>query len=135
MAANARRLLELWSLYARMDILFLWRGTSLALAYYVSDLVIGTAAVTATFLLAERFDGIGVWSKDQVVFLLGYALLVRGCLDVFFNFNLAQISRRIGRGQLDHVLVQPQPMWMVLLTEGFAPVSGAGMLLRRRSGC
>ena len=98
MAANARRLLELWSLYARMDILFLWRGTSLALAYYVSDLVIGTAAVTATFLLAERFDGIGVWSKHQVVFLLGYALLVRGCLDVFFNFNLLRSAAASGAG-------------------------------------
>ena len=38
---------------------------------------------------------------------------------------MAFISRRIGRGQLDHVLIQPQPIWMALLTEGFCPFSGA----------
>src|SRR5205814_6110009 len=77
----------------------------------------------------QRFDGIGAWSKPQVLFLLGYALLVRGIIGTLFNYNLAFISRRIGRGQLDHLLIQPQPLWMALITEGFAPVSGTGMLL------
>ena len=66
-----------------------------------------------------------------MLFLLGYALLVRGVIDTFFNYNVAFISRRIGRGQLDHMLVQPQPLWMALLTEGFAPFSGSGMLAAR----
>ena len=124
-----KRLIQLWRLYATMDLLFLARGPQVALAYYLSDIVVGLAAVTATFLLAERFDGIGPWTMPQVLFLLGYALLVRGLIDVFFNYNLAFISRRIGRGQLDHVLIQPQPLWIVLLTEGFAPVTGSGMLV------
>jgi ABC-2 type transport system permease protein len=124
-----KRLIQLWRLYATMDLLFLARGPQVALAYYLSDIVVGLAAVTATFLLAERFDGIGPWTKPQVLFLLGYALLVRGLIDAFFNYNLAFISRRIGRGQLDHVLIQPQPLWIVLLTEGFAPVTGSGMLV------
>jgi ABC-2 type transport system permease protein len=127
--ASLRRLVELWALYARMDILFVLRGPTAALAFYASDMVVGLAAVTATFLLAERFDGIGVWSKQQMLFLLGYALLVRGIINLAFNYNVAFISRRIGRGQLDHVLVQPQPLWMVLLTEGIAPVTGAGMFV------
>jgi ABC-2 type transport system permease protein len=121
-------MLELWGVYARLDIVLIWRAPTIAVAYYMSDAIIGVAAVTATFLLAERFDGIGVWSKHQVIFLLGYALLVRATINTLFNYNLAHISRRIGRGQLDHVLIQPQPLWMSLLTEGFAPVSGAGML-------
>jgi ABC-2 type transport system permease protein len=112
-----------------MDLLYLARGPRAAITYYLSDLVIGIAAVTATYLLAERFDGIGAWSRPQVLFMLGYALLVRLLIDAFFNYNLAHISRRIGRGQLDHILVQPQPLWMALLTEGFAPVTGTGMLL------
>jgi len=124
-----RRLLRLLALYATMDLLFLARGTHVALAYYASDFVIGMAAVTATYLLAERFDGIGPWTKPQVLFLLGYALLVRGLINIFFNYNLAFISRRIGRGQLDHILIQPQPLWVVLLSEGFAPITGTGMLL------
>src|SRR4030088_2373559 len=127
MAANHafRRLLRMLALYATMDLLFLARGTQVALAYYASDFVIGLAAVTATYLLAERFDGIGPWTKPQILFLLGYALVVRGLINTFFSYNLAFISRRIGRGQLDHVLIQPQPMWMVLLTEGFAPITGS----------
>jgi ABC-2 type transport system permease protein len=64
-----------------------------------------------------------------VLFLLGYALVVRGLIDTLFNYNLAQVSRRIGRGQLDHLLIQPQPLWMGFLTEGFAPVTGSGMLI------
>jgi ABC-2 type transport system permease protein len=124
-----KRLIHLWGLYARMDLLFLARGPQVALTFYLSDFVVGLAAVTATFLLAERFDGIGPWTKPQVLFLLGYALLVRGLINLFFSYNLAFISRRVGRGQLDHVLIQPQPMWMILLTEGFAPVTGSGMFL------
>jgi ABC-2 type transport system permease protein len=124
-----KRLLRLWRLYGALDFDFLARGPQIALTYYVTDFIIGVATVTATFLLAARFDGIGPWSTTQVLFLLGYALLVRGLIDFFFNYNLALISRRIGRGQLDHVLIQPQPMWMAFLTEGFAPVTGSGMLV------
>jgi ABC-2 type transport system permease protein len=61
--------------------------------------------------------------------MLGYSLLASGVLDLFFNYNVKFISRRLGRGQLDHTLVQPHPVWVTLLTEGFAPVSGSPMLL------
>ncbi len=105
-----KRLVCLWRLYATMDLLLLARGPQAALAYYRSDFIVGAAAVSATFLLAERFGGLGPWTKPQVLFLLGYGLLVRGLIDFFFNYNLAFISRRIGRGQLDHVLIQPQPV-------------------------
>jgi viologen exporter family transport system permease protein len=125
----AARLFRLWRLYATMDLLFVARGPRVALTFYFSDLVRGAAAATATFLLAQRFDGIGAWTRPQVLFLLGYALLVRLLIDTFFNYNLAHVSRRIGRGQLDHMLIQPQPLWMALITEGFAPVTGTGMLL------
>src|SRR5260370_13428194 len=129
--SQSKRLIHLWRLSAAMDLLFLARGPQVALTYYLSDIVVGLAAVTATFLLAERFDGIGPWTKPQVLFLLGYALLVRGLIDVFFSYNLAFISRRIGRGQLHHVLLQPQPLWIVLLPEGFAPVTGSAVVLAR----
>jgi ABC-2 type transport system permease protein len=130
MAANpARRVVELWSLYARLDGLLVARSAKVAVAWYVSDLIVGLGAVTATFLLAERFDGIGAWSKHEVSFLLGYGLLVRGATNTLFSYNVAHISRRIGRGQLDHLLLQPQPLWMALLTEGFAPLTGAGMVV------
>jgi ABC-2 type transport system permease protein len=121
--------LQLWKLYGSMDMLFLARGARVAFTWYLADFAVGVAAITATFLLAQRFDGIGAWSRPQVLFMLGFALMVRALIDIFFNWNLAFISRRIGRGQLDHLLVQPQPLWMVLMTEGFCPVTGSGMLL------
>jgi viologen exporter family transport system permease protein len=112
-----------------MDLLYVARGPGAALTFYLSDLVLGASAATATFLLAERFNGIGTWTRPQVLFLLGYALLVRCLINLLFNYNLAHVSRRIGRGQLDHLLIQPQPLWMAFVTEGFAPATGSGMLL------
>src|SRR5262249_19988217 len=55
--------------------------------------------------------------------------LVRAIVDIFFNYNVAFISRRVGRGQLDHLLLQPQALWMALLTDGFSPFTGSGMLV------
>jgi ABC-2 type transport system permease protein len=105
------------------------RDMKSAVLYAASEMVANVAAVTALWLLAERFDGIGLWSKPQFLFMLGYATLVRGLLDTFFSYNVMFISRRLGRGQLDHLLVQPQPLWMSLLTEGFTPFSGSANLL------
>jgi ABC-2 type transport system permease protein len=123
------RLFRLWRLYARMDLLLLLRDAGTFLFWMVSDVVVGVATATGTFLLAARFGGIGRWSLAQMVFLLGYALLAGGMSAVLFNYNVAFISRRIGRGQLDHILIQPQPIWMALLTEGFAPFTAAMTVL------
>lgn len=119
-----RRLLALWRLYATMDLLWMMRDLQSLLIFFLSDTVVNVAGVTSTFLLVERFDRIGQWTRHEVIFMLGYGLLVQTLPSIFFNFNLAFVSRRIGRGQLDHILIQPQPIWMALLTDGFAPFSG-----------
>ncbi|MCW3055237.1 MAG: hypothetical protein JWN14_4407 [Chthonomonadales bacterium] len=130
------RLLRLWGVYARMDLLLLTRDLKSFLVWSLSDAITNVAAVTGMLFLAARFQGIGSWTQPQIVFMLGYAALVEGLGSLFFNYNVLHISRRIGRGQLDHVLIQPQPLWMALLTEGFSPafslpmvVPGIGMLL------
>lgn len=126
-ASSARgtvaRLLRLWRLYGTMDLLWMARDIRSLLMFAISDLVVAAASVTGTLLLAERFHGIGRWSTTQILFMLGYAMLVGAIPDVFFNYNVAYISRRLGRGQFDHTLLQPQPLWMALLTEGFSPFS------------
>ena len=114
---------------AYLDFMWMTKDFRFFLINVVSDIILSLAGVTAVFLLAERFHGIGLWSRDQVLFMLGYAALVRGFLDLGFGYNVLAISRRIGRGQLDHTLVQPQPLWMGLLTEGFMPFSGSWSLL------
>ncbi len=120
-----RRVARLWRLYAAMDLMWLSRDLRSVITYLISDATLAVAAVTGTVLLAERFDGIGHWSKPQVLFMLGYGLILNGLTDMFFNWNVSHISRRVGRGQWDHTLVQPQPIVITLLTEGFAPVSGS----------
>ena len=113
---NLKRLLQLWRVYAYLDFMWMTRDLRFFVQCFFSDAVLSIAAVTGTFLLAERFSGIGEWTRDQVVFLLGYGMVARGLLDTFFSFNVLHISRRLGRGQLDHTLIQPQPVWMALLT-------------------
>jgi ABC-2 type transport system permease protein len=95
----------------------------------VTEIIINIAGITGIWLIAERFNGIGGMSLYQVLFMLGYSLTVSGVTSTLFSFNVYFISRIIGRGQLDHVLIMPQPVWMTLLTEGFIPVSGSGVLL------
>ncbi len=123
------RLPALWALYARMDLLWIARGPYAAASWLVADVIIAGATVASTFLLAARFDGIGVWSRPQVLFMLGFALMVRGLLNTVFGFNVAFPSRRIGRGQLDHMLLTPQPLAVTILADGFSPLSGSAILI------
>ena len=123
-----RQLLAGWALNARMDVLFLARSLKVGVSWYFADLLLGLSGAVWAFLLAERFGGIGAWSKMQIVFLLGLALFVRGVVDVMFSMNVSFPSRRIGRGQLDHMLLMPQPLWMTIVCDGFTPFSGSGQL-------
>ena len=123
------KLIARWRVQAYLDFMWMTRDFRFFFINIISDIILNLAGVTAVFLLAERFQGIGLWSRDQIIFMLGYAALVRGLLDMGFSYNVLHISRRIGRGQMDHTLVQPQPVWMGLLTEGFMPFSGSWSLL------
>jgi ABC-2 type transport system permease protein len=127
--SHMARILRLWAMYAKMDFLLVARDLKLFLTWAVSDLVLNVAGLLGLFLLAERFAGIGTWTKDQILFLLGYGAAADGVLSMFFGYNIAYISRRLGRGQFDHTLIQPQPIWMSLLTEGFSPAFGLPVLL------
>lgn len=117
--------LRQWRLFAWMDLTWMTRNLGFFLTEFVSGLVMSVATVTATFLLAARFDGIGPWTTPQIIFMLGYSTLVQGLVGMFFGYNVAFVSRRIGRGQLDHTLIQPRPIWVTLLTEGFTPFSAS----------
>jgi ABC-2 type transport system permease protein len=109
---------------AYLDFMFMTRDITFFLISMLGDVVRSLSGAIAVFLLAERFGGIGTWNREQIIFMLGYATLSGGLLDMFFGYNILHISRRLGRGQLDHTLVQPQPLWMALLTEGFTPFIG-----------
>jgi ABC-2 type transport system permease protein len=123
------RMMRLWGIAAWMDLLWVTKDLKQFVFYFGAEALLSVAAMSTTLLLAARFNGIGAWSTDQVVFMLAYSTAVMGAMETFFNFNVLEISRRIGRGQLDHVLVQPRPLWVAILTEGFCPFSGSGSLL------
>lgn len=123
------RIFRLWGVQAYLDFMWMTRDAKFFLLCYVSEIIVNVAAVTTMLLLAQRFDGIGQWSKMQFIFLLGYGSLARAVVNTFFGFNIFHISRRVGRGQLDHTLLAPQPVWVTFLTEGFTPFQSSCTLL------
>ncbi len=125
-----RRVLRLYGLYARMDAAWLLRDTRNCILAVVSDLVSSVASISSVFLLSQRFAGVGALSSDEILLMLGYSTAVSGLFQLFFGGgNAGYISRRVGRGQLDHMLMQPLSLPMQLLTEGFLPVSGNSAFL------
>ncbi|HSL94107.1 MAG TPA: ABC-2 family transporter protein [Bacillota bacterium] len=125
---NLRRIMELYAIYARLDLAWFLKDTKICLMAISADFISNIAAVTGIFLLAYRFDGVGGMDKYEVLFMLGYVTALTGIIQAFFNFNVGHISRRIGRGQLEHMLIQPLPLAVQLLTEGFIPFSGTSNL-------
>lgn len=115
---------------AKMDLLWLLRDTRYWLLQAFADSVAALASVSAVLLLSARFGGIGGMTSAEILFLCGYAVTVDGILMAQFGgSNAVHISRIIGRGQLDHMLIQPVPLWVQLLTEGFDPFSGSSKLI------
>jgi ABC-2 type transport system permease protein len=105
------------------------RSTAEFWIWALTDTIMNAAAVAGMVMLATRFNGIGGWSQPQIVFMLGFGALSKGMVNLLFGYNVSAISRRIGRGQLDHTLIQPQPLWMAFITEGFNPAFGLPTLV------
>ncbi len=124
-----KKIIRLWSIYAHMDMLWLSRDFKYFATYAVTDIIINLASITGIWLIAVRFNGIGGMGIYQILFMLGYSMTVGGVTYTFFSFNVYTISRIIGRGQMDHVLIMPQPVWITMLTLGFVPVSASCTLL------
>lgn len=121
---------------ARLGLEPFLRGGWQAVGWVLGESLISASTVLATMLLAARFDHIAGWSSAELFFLVGFVLVVRGLAAIFSGRNVLLISRKIGRGQLDHVLQQPVPLWKALAAEGFSPfdlavtlVMGIGVLI------
>lgn len=130
----AKNTLRTWArlmrTYAKMDALYFLRDTRICLLYMFSDSVVSISGVFGMLLLAGRLGQSTGFSQNELYFLAACALLVNGLYDLFFmNNNAGAPSRIIGRGQLDHALIQPVPLPLHFITNGFAPASGCGTLL------
>ncbi|NUR63313.1 MAG: hypothetical protein HOV87_32335 [Catenulispora sp.] len=113
----------------RMGLEPFLRGGWQALGWVVGETLINVSTVLAMLLLAGRFTGVGPWSSTELFFMVGFVLVSRGLANIFSGRNVLMISRKIGRGQLDHVLVQPIPVWKALAAEGFSPFDLAATLV------
>ena len=123
-------ILSLYVLYAKMDFAWLLRDRVFASLAILSDVISNLSSIAGIFLLAWKFGGIGGMSRYEILFMLGYTSLMTGIYQVFCSSNnVGHISRRIGRGQVDHMLMQPLPLPVQLMTEGFIPFSGSSNLV------
>lgn len=130
MAAKIKRFFKLYLLYAKMDLAWLLRDKMFASLAILADAISNLSSVTGVFLLAWRFDGIGGMDKYEVLFMLSYATIITGIFQTFYSGNNSgHISRRIGRGQLEHMFIQPLPLPVQLVTEGFLPFTGSSNLI------
>ena len=131
MADKMKTLLRLYRLYGRMDLNWVLQDFRAALIVMISELTNSIMSAAGILLLAVRFGGAGGLNADEVLLMLGFFELADGLTRMIFgNFNILNISRRIGRGQVDHMLIQPCPLLLQMMTEGFMPVSGcSGFLL------
>ena len=126
----AAKLFRLYGLYGKMDLVWFLRDTKYCLIYMISDLICTLSSIAGIFLLSENFGGFGGMDQQEVLFMLSYATVVNGIYMMFFmGNNTAMVSRIIGRGQLDHSMIQPVPIWIQLMAQGFSPVSAHSTLV------
>jgi len=121
-----RRIIRLFAISAKVDMVWLLRDTKFAVMGICGDMINNLATVSGVFLIAVRFGGIGGMSTDEVLFMMAYSTLVTGIFILFGSSNNIHISRIIGRGQLEHMFIQPLPLSVQLLTSGFTPFTGGG---------
>lgn len=129
MVDKCRQLVQLLAISAKMDLAWLLRDSKVAAATMVAELLSNLSAISGVFLIALRFGGIGGMSADEVLFMLAYSTMTTGIFILFGSANNLHISRIIGRGQLEHLMQQPLPLWMSLGTMGFVPFTGSTNLI------
>jgi len=123
---TVRRVLRLFAISAKMDMMWLLRDTKFAVIGILGDIINNVATLSGVFLIATRFGGIGGMSSDEVLFMMAYSTLTTGIFVLFGSANNIHVSRIIGRGQLEHLFVQPLPLGVQLFTCGFCPFTSGG---------
>lgn len=121
---SLKRIIKLFAISAKMDLVWLLRDTKFALTAILADVISNIAVVSGVYLIALRFGGIGGMGVDEVLFMMAYSTVTTGLFIMFGGSNNIHISRIIGRGQLEHLFMQPLTLKAQLLTNGFMPFTG-----------
>lgn len=123
-----RRIFALLGIAAKMDLAWLLRDRMFATLTILADIVSTIASVSGVMLLAWRFGGIGGINAWDVLFMLAYNVMLGGVYITFLASNNGHISRLIGRGQFEHLFIQPLPLPTQLITMGFMPFTGSSSI-------
>ena len=86
-----KRIMDLFYISAKMDLMWLLRDTKFALAAITADTVSNLSVVSSVYLIALRFGGIGNMSVDEVLFMMAYSTLTTG---VFISLDPATTSHQ-----------------------------------------
>lgn len=124
-----KRILKLFAISAKMDLAWLFRDTRYALVMILSDIVQNVGASAGMFLIASRFGGVGGMSADEVLFMTAYLSLNTGLFLMFGARNNIEVSRLIGRGQMEHMFLQPLSLKVQLFTCSFQPFTNSGSFI------
>jgi ABC-2 type transport system permease protein len=116
----AAETLQLFGAATRLNVARILRTREQAIVHTLTDFIWHSGATLAPILVVARFGHVGAWPLAAVVFMLGYGAIVASTMDALGD-SPWRLSYCIGRGQLDHFLVQPQPLWRTLLTDSFTP--------------
>jgi len=119
-----KRILKLLAISAKIDLVWLLRDTKIAVLAICGDMINNIATLSGVLLIAVRFGGIGAMSTDEILFMMAYSTMITGLFIVFGANNNIHVSRIIGRGQLEHLFIQPLSLGVQLSTNGFAPFTG-----------
>lgn len=119
------RIIRLLGIAAKLDLAWLVRDTKYAVAIISADIISNLSALSGVFLIAVRFGGIGGMSSDEVLLMMAFSTMTTGLFMLFGTQNNIHISRIIGRGQLEHLFMQPLSLKVQLLTCGFSPFTGS----------
>jgi ABC-2 type transport system permease protein len=120
-----KRIMSLFAISAKMDLVWLFRDTKYAIVAILSDAISNISVVSGVYLIALRFGGIGGMNVDEVLFMMAYSTIITGLFIMFGASNNIHISRIIGRGQLEHLFIQPLSLKVQLITCGFMPFTGS----------
>ncbi|MCL1831187.1 MAG: ABC transporter permease [Oscillospiraceae bacterium] len=123
------RICKLLCISAKMDLVWLLRDTKYALIGILGDMINNIATLSGIFLIVARFNGLSDMTSDEVLFMMAYNTLITGIFILFGSSNNIHVSRIIGRGQLEHLFIQPLSLGIQLTTSGFAPFTGSGNLV------
>lgn len=103
-----------------MNVIYILSTREQAVMGTTTDFIYHSGQFAAPLLVVLGFGHIGRWTVPELVFMLAYGTVVAGLLDLFDG--VWSLSEYVSRGEIDHFMLQPHPVWLTMLTKQFSPL-------------